>query len=75
MPAQINLPGDATRASGVVDFSAKVPVERTACGTLDPSTAYWRYVSCVPCLRAAPKDPRIEARLAEVLAGEAERTR
>lgn len=46
----------------VIHFSAKFPVERTACGTPGPSAALWRYVTCPGCLDVAPRDPRIEER-------------
>ncbi len=50
-----------------IHFSAKFPVEETPCGKLGPSAARWGFVTCIECLRRAPKDPRIEARLAALL--------
>jgi hypothetical protein len=53
---------------GVIHFSDRFPVVRTACGVLGPSAALWRYVDCEACLEAGPDDPRIRARLAQVRA-------
>lgn len=50
-----------------IHFSERFPVERTPCGKLGPSAGRWGYVTCIECLRRAPADPRIEARLRELL--------
>lgn len=56
-----------------IHFSDKFPVERTPCGKVGPAADRWRYVNCVACLQAGPKDPRITARLEAVLAERAQR--
>jgi hypothetical protein len=54
-------------AYDVIHFSDRFPVVRAACGKIGPSAALWRYVTCLECLDAAPDDPRIAARQAEVI--------
>lgn len=63
----------AKTSVGVVHAAAGVG-RPTVCGVAGPFAARWRFVDCVECLRKAPDDPRIRARLAEVLA-ELERRR
>jgi hypothetical protein len=53
---------------GVIHFSDRFPVVRTACGGEGPATNLWMYTDCVACLRRAPNDPRIKKRLEDVLA-------
>lgn len=55
-------------AYDVIHFSDRFPVVATPCGRLGPSAGLWRYVTCIPCLEAAPDDPRIKRRLDEVQA-------
>lgn len=53
---------------GEIHFSDRFPMVKTPCGlSRAPAAAQWRYVTCLICLRAAPKDPRIEARIRHVV--------
>jgi hypothetical protein len=58
---------------GAIHFATRFPVVETPCGRLGPSAARWGYVTCLACLRRAPKDPRIAVRLAALLEEERRR--
>jgi hypothetical protein len=58
---------------GVIHFSDRLPVRETPCGKLGPAAAEWRYVTCLDCLRRAPRDPRIAARLEALIREAADR--
>jgi hypothetical protein len=49
--------------ASVIHFSASFPVSSTACGKLGPAAGRWGFVTCLGCLTAGPRDPRIMARL------------
>jgi hypothetical protein len=54
--------GAAVDAS-VIHFSATFHVSSTPCGKLGPAAGRWGFVTCLGCLRAGPRDPRIGARI------------
>jgi hypothetical protein len=57
-------------AYGVIHHAEHFPVIATACGTLGPSSHLWMFTTCIPCLRKAAADPRIQKRLDQMLAEE-----
>lgn len=47
-----------------IHFSDRFPLVRTPCGLeRAPCAGQWRYVTCLACLSAVARDPRVQARM------------